>query len=71
MKNWVTIVPAESVVEIRKLPRLAAERLVASENDRFVAHIVGEASPDLDALKARRDQLLAELADVEKMIAGY
>lgn len=68
MKNWRTIVPAASVLEIRKLPLPAAQRLAEARDDRFVATIVGRTSPDLDALKARRQQLLDELAEVEQMI---
>lgn len=69
MKNWRTIVPGDSVLEIRKLPLPAAQRLVEAEDDRFFANIVGRKTPDLDALKDRRQELIEELAEVEKMIA--
>ncbi|WP_186779876.1 type 2 periplasmic-binding domain-containing protein [Streptomyces salinarius] len=62
--QYPAVAPEEgTVVEIRDLPRAAIEG---------VQHltVVGE-TVDIDALKAKRERLLAELADIDRTLAEH
>lgn len=70
-QEWRTIVPAGCVVEVRDVPRAEADHLMDSPPLYLTVSVVGEPSADLEALKVRRGQLLAELGEIETMIAGH
>lgn len=67
---WCTQIRAGSVFELRDVPRAAAEKAIAgADADEIKAEVVNGAS-ELDALKAKREALKAELAEVEARIAA-
>lgn len=74
-KNWATIVNPGTVLEIRDLPKAAADKLAGSPPSGLTVSIAREAPEqeacvDVEALKLRRAELLSELAEIEALIGA-
>lgn len=72
VKNWRTVIPAGSVVEIYDVPRSFAEQEIErseSENSE-ISFEIKNASGNIDraALSAERERLLLRIAEIDKML---
>lgn len=72
VKNWKTVIPKGSVVEIRDVPRPAAENFISKIESgeigsEYNAEIIDE-TLDRDALKSEREKLMARIAEIDKLL---
>lgn len=68
-QNWYTIIPEDSIVEIRNAHRIVAESCVETLNsgDECSAEIVTE-SFDKDALFDEREKLVKRIAEIDERL---
>ncbi|MBS9405356.1 hypothetical protein KG088_17230 [Halomonas sp. TRM85114] len=69
-KNWTTVISAGTVLEIRDIPKPAADELINNPPEGVVVSLVRGASISMESLQLRRAELLSELADTESLIAS-
>ena len=69
-KNWTTFVKAGTVIEIRDLPRTAAEGEVKSPADDYTVEIVEAVCERKAALEADAEKLRERLAVIEAELAS-
>jgi hypothetical protein len=67
MKNWYTIVSAESVFTIYDVPKLAVEQKLGWKDDFGTFEVVESGDP-LAALRAEKEALLERLAEIEEIL---
>lgn len=67
--NRTTVVKAGSCFKVLGVPRQKAEALVQSPEWCKSIAIV-DSAPDVEALKAEKERLLARIAEIEKIIVG-
>lgn len=74
VKNWCTIIDADTIVLVRDFPRIEAERRVAEQPNAgrgILYAIEPEAVPvDVDALAAERARLVARLAEIDGQLVA-
>lgn len=74
VKNWETVIPAGSVVEIYNVPRTLAEREAARSQaeDIQIRFEIKEDSAQIDreALTAEKERLLARVAEIDALLAA-
>lgn len=72
IKNWETVIPAGSVVEIYNVPRKFVEQEIESNKsqDNGISFEIKEESCKIDraALSAERERLLLRIAEIDKLL---
>ena len=67
-RNWTTVIPAGSVVEVYNVPKAKAYELVSASDPRYTIHIKGDVKVDREALMKEREALLARLDEINKIL---
>lgn len=70
MKNWTTVIPKDTVLEVRDVPRAAFDKLVSDPPDWVEAEIVREHAGDRAKLEEERARLEERIKAIDEMLEG-